>query len=1020
MGYRRSLSLRWTHRDYLTVGIIIVTVAFLSGTTLVLFAAGAHTTSTSDRYTDSIQTTKYESLSAARSNASTTDIVLPLAITSTDGPSRYVAGVPRDAPTMLKGASVSWQKARIPPPPDKNGIKGPVSTPTQQRFHGQSETVETIVTPYTENDSIFPQSWYVSDTTTVRTLGVTDALVIKSASEAEQSTKGSTPEVTSPGLFAFFTTGIQGMLQLFLYAIASGGLLILVIIYNITRMSVRDRLQTIRVIRATGGEPRQLLLLFGFRAGLLTAIGTIVGYIVGVGLTRGATIAATALGVPVTLKPTLTLSVLRIHGPMVVFLIVVGTLGGVAAAWPATRTSPTQLGITKTGGSSSTKQADQESASKLRALLTPTLLRWRAFIPAMATLTIFVTIVVLLGSLAGVLAPLASTSSGTISEPGVSHPMASRIDANYTTALRDKGITASPEIIVSQVRGDQPYLARGANYTAFAAVSDATLTKGRTPQSKHEAVIGEDLARTLDVQVGEQLLIGGTTSPAITSVTIVGTFRAPGLSDDQLIVPLATAHDLSTKPGVVHFIRTDKANINLSRFADSRPSAGNDIIVSGISVPEIVMRGEPFSVTVTVRNLAETEKTREFTAEFGSRSRNRSVTLAGGETRQIEVNLTATTTGPVPLKIGSQTRTIRVYEEPPLAEPSIPATVPPGAKPAVLIQTEADTPVSNARVEIDGVTARTNQQGIAVLQMPSQTGNYSLTVQAGSRTNSTQVRVAPGAPRRVTATVETTPTNMSVVAEPEVEATIYNPWNRRLTRSIAIETPARTVHETVTLSPHSETTITQNVTTNTSSERLTPGNYTVKVRSNDRTLARDTFTVYSTDQLLSQLAETTDYSRGTGIGNAVQSLLGNLKFVMGTIVFFAGLATIGGTVATFAQAVHARREALGVYRATGATRGRLLRLLLVDACRVSIPAIVGAFLISWCVLQGLVLLDQLVVFGVRVSLSFQPLFVLGIGVSALLLSCLGAGIASYPYLTTAPAKMRGRRNDSPKTESDSS
>ncbi|WP_435156603.1 FtsX-like permease family protein [Haladaptatus sp. DFWS20] len=1023
MGYQWGLCTQWSRRDRLTVVIIAVATAFLVGTTLLLVAASTQTASISAGYSHSMEATYHESYSDAKAAAGSDDIVFPVATARRNGTTQYVVGVPSDAPTVLENLSVSWRTARIPPPTGNATLKGPVSGRTQQKFVGTESTRTVAVAPYPENDSIFPQTWYVGDPTTVRSLGVSGGYVIDTTPDESADEAVGT---ASPALYRYFVAGMEEVLHLLGLAAIGGSVLVLVVVYNVTRMSVRDRLQAIEVIRSTGGTPRQLLAIFGVRAGLLTATGIALGYALGVIVTRAVVNAAIAAGLHISLDPTVTPRVLRIILPSFAALLLVGVVAGVLAVRPATTTPPSRIRqeyspvSNQTGITNPPETANRGWISNLttavantrvREFVDTTLLRWRAFVPATTILTIFVLIVVLVGSLVGTLAPLATTSGGTVTEPGASYPMASRIDAGYADLLRNQGVTASPEIIVVQVRDGQPYLARGANYSAFAAVSNARLTAGRAPQTKHEAVIGRDLARTLDITVGDRLTLGGATSPAITQVTIVGTFAADGVGDDQLVVPLATAHDLSTRSGVVHFIRTDDASAQLDRAAGSK---ANGIVVSGVSASGSAVRGQPLSVRISVRNLGKAERTRRLTASVGKTSKSRSVTLAPGERRDVTVNLTTTELGNQTLRVGSYSQSITVYRRPPLSVPTLPSTAPPNATMAVPVRTTDGENVSAATVRLGEQTARTNQDGIAMVRLPNREGIYNLTVQKGERTNTSQIRVSSEAVRRPISTVDVSPNNASVFTRPTATVTLFNQWNRRITREVSFVTPTKTETRTVTLAPYETVQTTTELGTE-SAGQTSPGEYSVRIVTNGKTLAKDTYTVHGDDRLFSTLAQNTQYERGTGLGQAVQGVFGNFNLLLLVMVVLAGLTAIGGTTATFAQSVHARRRALGVYRATGATRWQLLRTLVADAVRISVPAIVVALVAVLATIRLLSWVGLFTVFGFRLSTRVPPrILFIAVG-SALVLMCCSVFIAALPYLTASPTTVQRGGSERPTT-----
>lgn len=1012
MGYRWKLCTQWSRRDRLTIVIIAVATAFLVGTTLLLVAANTQTSAISSGFNDSMDVTHYDSVAAADAAATNDDdIVLPVAAVKRNGTTEYVVGVPPDAPTVLKKVSVSWREARFPQPPSNATFAGPVGDRTQQRFVGTNHTETVSVAPTSTEKSVFPHSWYIGKPATVRSLGTTDAYVVHTTSASNGGDRlRSGTRIITPGLYRYFIAGMQGVVSLLGLAVLGGGVLVLVVVYNVTRMSVRDRLDAIEVVRATGGTPRRLLVTFGVRAGLLTVVGIALGYALGVIVTSAVVNAAIIVGLRISLAPTVSPAVLRIIVPGLAVLLFAGSGAGVLAVRPATITPPSRLKQAYTPVSKP-KRTGKRPMQRLRTLVDTTVLRWRAVVPAATILTIFVLVVLLVGSLVGVLAPLAKTSGGTITEPGAPYPMASRIDAGYADLLRDQGVKASPEIIVVQVRNGQPYLARGADWRSFAAVSDATLVAGRPPKHKYEAVIGRDLARTLGLGVGDSVTLGGASSPAFTQVTITGEFTADGIGDDQLIVPLSTAHDLSTDPGTVQFIRTKGEGSRLSRSQSDAP----DVIVSGVSAPSSAIRGHRIPVRIDIRNARSTAQTRTLTARFGSTSKSRTVTLDGGERRTVRMNVSASTVGSQTLRVGSYTQSVDVYRHSPLAVPSLPSQAPPNGTMAVPVRTESGANVSGATVRIGDRTTTTNEDGIALVHLPGREGTYNLTVEKGNRVNKSSITVASGAARSPMGTVDVTSTDVSTMSHPTANIVLFNPWSQPITRNISLVTPTTTVTREVSIPPYESVVTTRQLggsadasgtAASDSNDMLSPGNYSVRVVTDGRTIATDSFTVHGDSRTFSTLARNTDYSSGSGIGGAVRGVFGNFNLLLLVMVVLAGLTAVGGTTATFAQAVHARRRAVGVYRATGANRLRLVRILLTDACRLSIPAIIVAIIAALLTLRLLALAGLFTVFGVRLSPQIPlPILLLAAG-SALVLMCLSVLIAAMPYLVSEPTAVQ--------------
>ncbi|WP_231186653.1 ABC transporter permease [Haladaptatus sp. DYF46] len=1014
MGYQRGLCTQWSRRDRLTIVIIAVATAFLVGTTILLVAVNTQTSAISSGFNDSMTVTHYDSLDGANAAAANGDIVLPTAAVRQNGATRYVIGVPKGAPRVLEDISVAWREARFPQPPPDGTLAGPVDERTRQRFAGTERTKTVAVSPASAEKSVFPQSWYVGDPATVRSLGTTGAYVVDTTPKGGgNGVQTAVRGVVTPGLYSYFIAGMGDVVNLLGLATVGGGVLVLVVVYNVTRMSVRDRLDAIKVIRATGGTPRSLLALFGARAGLLTGVGIALGYAVGIILTRAVVNGAVAAGLRISLSPSVTPAVLRVLLPGFACLLFAGVGAGVLAVRPATTTPPSRLGRSYRRNGKSTGTRRSTVSGRIPSVVEPTVLRWRTVVPAATILTIFVLIVLLVGSLVGVLAPLATTSGGTITEPGAPYPMASRVDAGYADLLRQQGVKASPEIIAVQLRDGQPYLARGANWSSFAAVSDASLVRGRAPRNKYEAVIGRDLARTLNVGVGDNLTLGGASSPAFTRVTISGVYAAEGIGDDQLVVPLPTAHDLSTNPGTVHFIRTSGGGARLSQSE----SNSQDVVVSSVSAPDAVVNGTRMTVRVSVRNVRSSERKRQLTASLGSDSTSRTVTLSGGERRTVTMNVSASSLGNKTLRVESYTQSVEVYRHAPLAVPKLPSQAPPGATMAVPVRTEDGANVSGATVRVGSRTARTNEDGVAVVPMPDEEGTYDLTVRKGNRTNTSTVHVASGASRALIGSVRVSPDSVSIGSRPTTKLVVFNPWHVPITRTVSLVTPTGTVEKTVSLGPYETAVTTTEVggaeesDSGKSSDRLATGTYSVRLVSGGRTIATDSFTVHGDDRTFSTLAQNTDYASGSGLGQAIRGVFGNFNLLLLVMVVLAGLTAVGGTTATFAQAVHARRRAVGVYRATGATRAQLVRLLLADACRLSIPAIVLALAAALAAIRLLAVTGLFTVFGIRLSTRLPlPILLLAVG-SALVLMGLSVLIAALPYLVAEPtAVQRGTTN----------
>ena len=116
------------------------------------------------------------------------------------------------------------------------------------------------------------------------------------------------------------------------------------------------------------------------------------------------------------------------------------------------------------------------------------------------------------------------------------------------------------------------------------------------------------------------------------------------------------------------------------------------------------------------------------------------------------------------------------------------------------------------------------------------------------------------------------------------------------------------------------------------------------------------------------------------------------------MIVLAGVSTIGGTTAAFAQAVQSRRRDIAVYRATGATHRQLLWLLASDAFRVAVPAGILSFIGVYIVVSILSRAGLLVMFGVQLSVPLTPLIAVSTLVIAMLLSIVSAVVAGWVFI----------------------
>ncbi|ELY34055.1 FtsX-like permease family protein [Halalkalicoccus jeotgali] len=1009
MGYQRILLRQWSRRDWLTVVIVAVSTAFLVGTTLLLLTAGTHITTVSSDLATSTTATHHDSLANAEEAAGDDAIVFPVAtVEDENGIKHTVIGIPPNAPSELADATTSWQTATIPPPGDPETVSGPVSNEQTIEFEGQQETTTVTAIPQ-EEKTIFPSWWYTASSSTVETLGPTEAITIESGGTMTGDFTSFFPSGQSDmgvpliSALVLLLAGMHEVLQLLAVATAAGAVIILVVLYSVTRISVRERIETIEIIRSTGGTPLRVLSLFGLRSTLLAFVGVLSGFLVGVVVTHLSIALATWAGVSITLEPQLTPSVLSILVPMLATLVLVGCFAGILAARPAVNAPPTAL--QSYAGQRSDPPLVQRLTTRLPSSFSPTLLDWRILVPTGATLTVFILLVLLIGGLGAAIAPLQSTQSGTLTSADASHPIDSRLDVEVADAFHAEGIDASPEIVLAQVHDGQPYLARGANYSDFAAVTDSELVKGHAPTAPNEAVVGQDLAESQDLTIGDTRTLGGSDRPGVARVTIVGVYQTNSLSDSQLIVPLETGHHLSVDSGTVHVVRTAGNVDAVFDTPDSSQIPPEERIVQGINTPETAVQGESVPITVHVHNDESSTVSQTLTINAGQQTIERDVTLDPDEEERIEINHTFESTGSQTVSSQGHERTITVSAPDSLMLPeTLPANASPGETLLVPVTTSTEEPVSDATVSIDGTEATTNANGIARVELPENEGEYNLTATAAGQDEvDHQIQVIEGQQRLLGATVTVDPRTGTPNTTPETTVTLMNHWSVDRTQDISVSSPTGEQGRTVTLASGESRTIER--TLGESDQQIPPGEYEIEVTADEETIATEPYEVLDGEFALEQIPDGAQYQSGAALGQVIENTVGNIQILFATMIVLAGLMTIGSTTAAFTQAVHARRKAIAVYRSTGARRMRVLRIIVTDACKLAIPAVVLAAMGALIALVILNALGLLSVFGVQLMTDVPPGIILLSLAGAIVIAVCSAALAVLPILRLSPTAM---------------
>ncbi|WP_049972786.1 FtsX-like permease family protein [Haladaptatus cibarius] len=975
MGYRRLLLTRWSRRDSLAIVVIATTVAFLTGTTLVVGAMGAQTAAIADEYDVNGQAIYYESMASAQASNGDDALVVPVAVvTEPNDTDAYVVGVPSDTTREFRNRT----SIAIASPPQNGVALESIRAPTNRTLAGTNARRTVQVVPQNRSNGIFPPHWYTASTETVERFGVTGAFVVEPPSS---SNGGGTPLRSA---FSFFVIGTQHVLSVLQMMAIGVGIIVGVVVFGITRMTVRDRLRAIRVIRSTGGSRRSLVLLFGARTGALALVGTLLGYAAGVILTNVAVSIGVSAGVPTSLQTRVTTRLASVLLPMYAGIVVIGVVAGVLAVRPAVQRLPARADSLPNGRKS------VRIPSRNRDLGSLSVLDWRLLVPSLGTLAVFVTAVILVASVGTVVATSTTTSGTTISDPNAAHPIASKIPAEYANVLRKQGMSASPEILSFTVHEGQPMLVRGADYSSFENVSGATLESGQRPQHADEAVVGADLARTLNIELNETLTVGGSTDTAVARVRVVGMYSATGTLDDQLLVSLPVARHLSrVEQGRVHLIRT----ANSTEQFDAR----NSVAVLDVTTPSTVTADNTMTAQIHLKNFGTGTATRTIPIRFGAYSDSVTTSVKANERITVTAQIPTNRTGTFTLRVGSYRQPVSVAARDSIAVRGVPKRAPPGSTPLVRVVNATGAAIENASVSVGNETVRTDGNGRVRVRFAA-TGPTTVQVEHGNKETTQEVLVSEQADRTLSSRFRVEPKNPGILTRPSARLTLYNPWNETLQRTVELVDGTETHRRTLTLSPGARRPVVVRL------DRKSPGSHQLTATADGRTLAQTKYVVSGDERVVAAVAS--GGAEGTSaIGTAVRTVFGNLSLLVVVVLCLAGAMTVGGTTATVAYVVHSHRRSIGIRRATGASHKRVLSLLLEDALKVGVVAVSGALGVATLVVVALSRSGQLVFYGVRAAPSVTAPVIIGVVAGCFGLLLVSVFVVAKSLLAGAPAPL---------------
>lgn len=145
----------------------------------------------------------------------------------------------------------------------------------------------------------------------------------------------------------------------------------------------------------------------------------------------------------------------------------------------------------------------------------------------------------------------------------------------------------SPEVYVFCVLGENPIVVRGVNASSFLTIEDASIVEGNFLDDR-SAMVGEGFSRILDVDIGDKILLTGSTAPSIKEVKVVGIYSSPTPSNDEMIISIPAARKLAgIKDDTVMAIRVRTSdNERLTAFLDENEIPV--VISGGTTAPDVL------------------------------------------------------------------------------------------------------------------------------------------------------------------------------------------------------------------------------------------------------------------------------------------------------------------------------------------------------------------------------------------------------------------------------------------------
>lgn len=965
MGYRQALITRLDRRDRLAILVIALAVTVVTAGIILTMGMGSHATGLTGDFEPDVAVDRYDDASAAHADASEEAVVVPYHETTVNGEQAIVAGVPAEEP--LPGASAFE-------PPHTEGPE--VLTPhgTDAVVIGGEEIDATAQRPDAGAADPFPHTWYLTTPEQVERLADTDPQALVLDAPREDATS------VAPGLFAYVNAGVDSLLGVLWVATLAAGLLVAVVAFAVVRMTIADRKRTLGIIRATGAGPVSLGLVLLGRVALVAGIGVALGFAVGVVLPNGLLRVANIAGWATALPTTITFDVARTLLVALGTLFLVALLAGGLAMLSVLRDPPAAV----------IRQAPRIARSP-RDPSSQRLFGLETAAVTVASVAVFVLFALVIVGATGAAAPLGADEGATLTESGAAHPINSQVDVAVAAGATAQGIEASPEILAFGVIDGEPVLIRGVEYDAYAEVRSASIQAGDPPTSHDEVLLGTSVARQLDVEPGDSFVMGGSTRTEVAPVTVSGTYEASGYHGDQVLVPLPMARQFTgLADEQVHLVRFTET---LEEDETAEPS----VVVEDI--PETALAGDPIPVTIRLTNPSGEPVEENVQVDVDGQAEDVTLTVPAHGMIEETIELPAQPEGQAHVTIDNVTTEVDIRDPEAIEVAWTPATAPPNASVSLSVTYANGTPAAGVPVSHGDVDQQTDTNGTVHLDLPDEPGSVNISVEADERTIEEAITMDPDAERALRTSLQVDPEQPAIEDAITVSGTVENPWEEPVERTIVVAVSDREAFETRTIPGRDSTQVELAI------GHQSPGTYDAELRIDGAVDDTTTYTVQGDETLAGVAAGHGDLDGGTGMGQAVSWLLGDLRVVMGTLLIVAGATTVAGTATVFQRGVHARRRSLGIRRATGASPRSVLWDVLVDAGWIALPAVAVAIGAGTLVLLGAEAMGWLTAFGVSLRVIPDGFTMAWIWLGGIAVSLVGAGMAGYVVTRGTPARL---------------